>query len=188
MNGLYACDRHHTHSPFRRVLTLLFGAALLGALLWGASATVYARYVSRGTATVGFAPTSKPTVLVTEVLPTSEVLTTSEVSSTSEGARAFTVTCSPAEGSAIRVRLFNQIDGAESTPQPLQVICRHADGRDTVYTLQPSRTADNTAWVYRFTDGTGQEIRFDTAEQPLQFEIISETQQPLVIRAEAVKK
>lgn len=176
MEGSSMNRKAQISKPFKRVLLLLVGATALCTLAWGSVGTAYARYQTRGTATVGFALQPKPTVTVTQVQPES-----------GSGTTVFSVSCPEADGLALRIRLY-ATDSEGSFPESLKVSC---GGETYTYTLTPRNlpapTESGATWVYLFTEN-GNEILFDLSgqSQNLQFELTDAL--TVEISAEAVEK
>ena len=167
------------------LLACLLLALTVGRLAIGES---FARYMTAGTAEVGFQAQAKP--LVTVLQP---------IVDDGEEEAVFQVVCSgSAEDSGIRIRVYGFGEEAQavtavrsSTGKTYALTARALDGQ----TLAGAETG--AAWVYVFTNARGEEILFDMNGEELSFalhtapttaEVPSAEASSLRISAEAVKK
>ena len=160
---------------------------LMGRMAIGES---FARYMTTGTADVGFVAQAKPSVTVLQPITDDE-----------QAEVTFQVICSEStEHTGVRIRVY----GYGEDPQAANVTATHTVTGET-YVLSaraldsqtPAGAETGAAWVYVFTDNLGEEILFDMNGEALSFvlqtspttaETPSAEASLLRISAEAVRK
>lgn len=160
---------------------------LVGRMAVGES---FARYMTTGTADVGFEAQAKPSVTVLQPITDDE-----------QAEVTFQVICSEStEHTGVRIRVY----GYGEDPEATTVTATHTTTGET-YVLSvraldsqtPAGAETGAPWVYVFTDNQGEELLFDMNGEALSFvlrttpttaEVVSAEASSLRISAEAVRK